>query len=179
MHIEKLSNAWLFQQHTQQTVKKWVQQLRFFYFKRAWGGQANDGDEFQVAFLFTDKQDLIHKVEQLGLTLPTMPNDSQNPLTTTIYSPSKIPQFPDLAQLGHCIVFGHKAFVWVNNYSIHIGISGTKDNNYYEVTEDDFNACLELEKHFEHLDWQKNLDKSLEENVCCLSRIKYPELYEE
>lgn len=59
MQIERLSDKWLFEQHAKSTIRAWIRQLRYFYFKRAWGGHANDGDEFQVAFTYTDRQDLI------------------------------------------------------------------------------------------------------------------------
>ena len=186
MQIEKLSDNWLFEQHAQRTIRAWLRQLRYFYFKRAWGGHANDGDEFQVAFSFTDRQDLINKVGQLGLTLNTIPEDFPKPAIGQPYPAGEynkfkheIKQFTDLEQPGHSIIFGHKAFIWVQDHSIHITISGTRDDNRYEVTEDDLNVCIELEKHFDNLGWAKTIDKSLEKSVCCLSQAKYPELYGE
>lgn len=186
MQLEKLSDNWLFQRHDQRKIKAWLRQLRYFYFKRAWGGHANDGDEFQAAFSFTDRQDLINKGGQLGLTLNTIPEDFPRPVTGQPYTAdeydkfkNEIKQFTDLEQPGHAVIFGHKAFIWVHNHSIHITISGTLDNNRYEVTEDDLNVCIELEKQFDRLGWKKTVDKSLEESVCCISQAKYPELYEE
>jgi len=64
MQIEKLSDNWLFERHSKQTIREWLGQLRYYYFKRAWGGHANDGDEFQAAFAFTDRQDLQYKIGQ-------------------------------------------------------------------------------------------------------------------
>ena len=186
MQIEKLSDNWLFERHAQSTIRAWLRQLRYFYFKRAWGGHANDGDEFQVAFSFTDRQDLINKVGQLGLTLNTIPEDLPRPAIGQPYPAdeynkfkNEIKQFTDLEQPGHSIIFGHKAFIWVQDHSIHITISGTRDDNRYEVTEDDFNVCIQLEKHFDNLGWAKTIDKSLEKSVCCISQAKYPELYGE
>lgn len=186
MQIEKLSDNWLFERHAQRTIRAWLRQLRYFYFKRAWGGHANDGDEFQVAFSFTDRQDLINKVGQLGLTLNTIPEDLPKPAIGQPYPTdeynkfkNEIKQFIDLEQPGHSIIFEHKAFIWVHDHSIHISISGTRDDNRYEVTEDDFNVCIQLEKQFDNLGWAKTIDKSLEESVCCLSQAKYPELYGE
>lgn len=184
MQIDKLSDKWLFERHAKQTIRAWLRQLRYFYFKRAWGGQANDGDEFQTAFLFTDKPDLIHKLGQLGLTLNTIPDNFPAPVigqpnTADEFEKfkNKIKKFPDLAQPGHSTIFGYKVFIWVHDNSIHITLSGTKDNNHYEVTEEDFKICLELEKHFDRLGWLAIIDQSLEKSVCCISQAKYPELY--
>jgi|LakMenEpi03Aug12_release.lakeMendotaPanAssembly.Ray.scaffolds.fasta_scaffold11422_2 hypothetical protein len=186
MQIEKLSDNWLFERHSKQTIREWLRQLRYFYFKRAWGGHANDGDEFQVAFAFTDRQDLLNKIGQLGLTLNTIPDDFPRPIIGKPYPAdeynkfkNEIKQFTGLEQPGHSVIFGHKAFVWVNDNSIQITISGTRDDNRYEVTGDDLNVCIELEKQFDNLVWQKIIDKSLEKSVCCISQTKYPELYGE
>ena len=186
MQQEKLSDNWLFERHSKQTLRAWLKQLRYFYYKRAWGGHANDGDEFQVAFAFSDRSDLLYKMGQLGLTLNTIPDDFPRPVighsyTVEEYTKFKIEikQFTDLEQPGHSIIFGNKAFVWVYDNSIKITISGTRDDNCYEVTEDDLKVCIELEKEFDKLGWQTIIDKSLEKSVCCISQTKYPELYRE
>jgi hypothetical protein len=184
MQIEKLSDNWLFERHSKQTIREWLSKLRYFYFKRAWGGHANDGDEFQIGFSFTDRQDLIYKIGQLGLTLNTIPNDFPRPVIGQPYTAeeyrefkSEIKPFSDLEQPGHSIIFGHKAFIWVHDNSIRITISGTRDNNLYEVTEDDLKVCIELEKQFDYLGWLNIIDRSLEKSVCCISQTKYPQLY--
>lgn len=183
MQIERLSDKWLFERHAKSTIRAWIRQLRYFYFKRAWGGHANDGDEFQVAFTFTDRQDLIHKFGQLGLTLNTIPEDFPRPVIGPADEyhklKNRINPFTDLEQPGHSLIFGHKAFIWVHEYSIHITVSGTQDDNRYEVTEDDLKVCVDLEKQFDHLGWQQNIDHSLDNHVCCISQTKYPELYAE
>jgi hypothetical protein len=186
MQIEKLPDSWLFELHSKQTIRAWVRQLRYFYYKRAWGGHANDGDEFQVAFSYSDRQDLINKIGQLGLILNTIPDDFPRPVKHQPYTAEEfnkfkigIEQFTDLEQPGHSMIFGFKAHIWVRQNSFLITISGTRDDNFYEVTEDDLKVCIELEKQFVHLGWHKYLDKSLEKSVCCISQTKYPELYGE
>jgi hypothetical protein len=186
MQINKLSDNWLFERHSKQTIREWLSQLRYFYYKRAWGGHANDGDEFQVAFAFMDRQDLLNKITQLGLALKSIPDDFPRPVIGQPYPADeynilkiKIKQFTDLEQPGYTIIFGNKVFVWVYDYSIQITISGTKDDNRYEVTEDDLKVCIELEKQFDNLGWQKIIDNSLEKSICCISKTRYPELYGE
>lgn len=184
MQIEKLSDNYLFEKHSEQTIIKWLRQLQYFCFKRAWGGHANDGDQFQVAFLYSDRQDLLNKITQLGLNLNIIPYDFPRPIIGKSYSveelnkfKSEINNFTDLEQPGRSIILGHKVFIWINDNSILITISGTQDGNYYEVTEEDFEVCLELEKHFDSLGWQKIIDKSLETNICYICQTRYPELY--
>lgn len=185
MQTEKLSDIWLFELHSKLKIKEWLKEFRYFYYKRAWGGHAGDGDEFQVAFLFTGLQDLKDKMGQLGFTLNTIPSDFPRPVMGQAYTAeeynkfkNKIPAFDGFEQPGHILIFGHKAFIWVQSGSIHITVSGTRDGNRYEVSGDDFKVCVELEKHFDSLGFQKIVDRSLEESVCCISQTRYPELYE-
>lgn len=184
MQMDKLTENWLFERHSKETISEWIKQLRFFYFKRAWGGHANDGDEFQTAFTFTNRKNLISKLGKLGLVLNSIPADFSKPISGKSYPSdefkkfkNEIEQYKDLEQPGHTKIFNHKAFVWIHRYSIHITVSGSRDNNNYEVSEDDFKVCLELEKQFDNLGWKNSIDKSLTKNVCCISQKKYPELY--
>ena len=184
MQFEKLSDDWLFERHSKKTIREWLQQLRYFYFKRAWGGHANDGDEFQVAFTFTDRQDLIDKFGQLGLALHTIPDDFPRPVIGQSYPvaefekfKNEIKSYPGLEQPGHSIVFGYKTFIWVYDNSFQLSISGTRDDNRYEVSEDDLRVCLDLEKRFDKLVWKSIVDDSLEKSVCCISQTKYPDLF--
>lgn len=184
MELDKLSENWLFRQHSKHTIREWVRQLRYFYFKRAWGGHANDGDDFQVGFIFSNKDDLVNKIGLLGLALNSIPETHPRPVLGQLYSTAEFEKFkseiqiyPDLEQPGRSVIYGFKTFIWVNENSIKISISGTKDNNRYEVSEEDFIVCLELEKHFDKLGWQNVHDKSLEKDICCISRSRYPELF--
>jgi len=184
MQIDKLSDNWLYKKHSKQTISEWLRQLRYFYFKRAWGGHANDGDEFQVAFIFSDRDDLVYKMQLLGITLNIIPDDFPKPIIGKSYTmaefekfKSEIERFPNLEQPGHSTIFGRKVFIRIFENSIKISIAGTKDNNRYEVTNEDFLVCLELETQFDNLGWQNIIDKSLEKSVCCVSQSKYPELY--
>ena len=151
MQADKLSSDWLFRRHPEQTVKGWLRQLRYFYFVRAWGGHANDADAFEVGFLFNDRQDMMHKLAQLGFT-------TDKP--------------------GRSILFGYSAYVSVFGSTIKITVADTKRDTPYEVSDYDFQVCLALEKEFDKLGWQPIIDRKIEESICCISRTKYPELYD-
>lgn len=184
--MEKYSDGWLFQKHSKQELKDWLQKLKYFYFKRAWGGHANDGDLFEVAFSYNDRQDLLYKIGQIGLTLNTIPDNFPKPVIGQAYSweeynkfKSEIDEFNDLEQPGHSIIFEIIAFITVRNKLIHFTISGSADDNPYEVTEDDLKKCIILEQHFDTLGWQNFKDKSMEKNFNYISKTIYPELYED
>ena len=55
MQIDKLSDNCLFERHSKPTIREWLRQLRYFYFKRAWGGHANETNFKSHFHLQTDK----------------------------------------------------------------------------------------------------------------------------
>ena len=108
MQIDKLSPEWVFQQHARPVVKRWLSQLQYFYFMRAWGGHANDGDSFKTAFLFSGRNGLAAIMEQLGIKLNTIPANYPEPVLGKSYSPDefsifkhRIATFNDLEQPGY------------------------------------------------------------------------------
>ncbi len=186
MEIDKLTDNRLFERHSKPTVKEWLRQLDYFYFIRAWGGHANDGDAFKVEFVYSDRLDLINKLGQIGITLNIIPDDFPRPIIGQSYPSAEFEKFKteiknqkNLEQPSHSIIFGHKAFIWVSANTFRIEIAGTKDNNLYEVTEEDFQVCIGLEKQFQKLGWHQLVDKTIEQNICCISKTKYPELFGE
>jgi len=184
MSTAKLSETWIFEQHPKEEIQRWINQLHYFEFKRAWGGHANDGDEFKVAFSFEDEKDLLYKLNQIGITVNTIPDNYPRAIIGKSYSyeefkvfKSEILGFPNLEQPGGSQkVFGEQVFIWVNgNHYFEVTVSGSKDGNYFDVTEEDFDKCLRLEKEFDLLGWKKGSGNK--ESVCVLSKEKYPELY--
>ena len=76
-------------------------------------------------------------------------------------------------------IFGFKTFIWVYDGAIQISVSSTKDDNPYEISEVDFDICLQLEKNFTELGWQNLIDRKIEQSILCISKSKYPELFED
>ena len=184
MEIENLQDGWLFQRHSKQLLSEWVKQLRYFHFIRAWGGHANDGDSFKAAFNYEGRQDLVDRLEQLGVTLEIIPDNYPRLVIGQPYPYEEFEKFKseirgheDLEQPKYRVVFGHSVFIWVSENGIEISVSGTKDGDRYEVSSADFDVCLNLEKDFDGLGWMKFLDKTIEQNVCCISPSRYPELF--
>jgi hypothetical protein len=155
---EKLSPDWLFQRHPEPVVRRWVQGLRYFHFTRAWGGQANDGDSFEVRFPIRDWNDLRAKLADLKVPLSGRGLD-------------------DFEQPSWCIVTGRSVFVYVEGGSLLLAVSGAADGDRYEVSEEDFRACQEIERLLERLPWAQQQDGRCEANMCCISRERYPELF--
>ncbi|QJD97315.1 hypothetical protein HH214_16285 [Mucilaginibacter robiniae] len=181
---DKLSKTYLFERHTQQQVTGWAARLHYFYFFRAWGGHANDGDEFTAGISYTDKEVLKYKLIQLGFTLRSITADDPQPewgksYPGTEFAKFKIPisHFPELEQPGHVVIDEVPVFVWVTPQIIQFSVSGLADGNRYEVSQADFDACLKLEKLFDQLVWQSFKDERITQSAQCISTTRYPELF--
>lgn len=182
--MEKRPDWYMFERHSKETIARWARRLHYFYFVRAWGGHANDGDEFRAGILFKNRQDLEDKLGQLGILPGLISQNDPQPITGQAYSASQFGsfklaahQFPDMEQPGRSLIAGQYVYVSIGSTAINFSVSGTADNNSYEVSEADFEVCLKIEEIFEHLNWQSFKDESFEINSSCVSKASYPEFY--
>lgn len=69
MNLDKISEERLFQNNTKDEIKNWCQNLQYFHYMRARGGHNCEGDSFSVYFKYNDKDDLITKLNLIGIEL--------------------------------------------------------------------------------------------------------------
>lgn len=155
MIIDKLSDEWLFQDHSKETIKRWLSELKCFYFIRAWGGHANDGDCFKTQLIYKDQKDLTEKLKKL----------------------LKKSSYDKKSQPGHQKLWGQKVFVWISKESIELSVFNSKGDDPYGVSEEDFKVCKKIEERMHKLGLHSQLDRRIEKSPCCISQSKYPELY--
>lgn len=185
MNLDKISEERLFQNNTKEEVMRWSQNLQYFHYMRSRGGHNCEGDSFCVYFKYTDREDLINKLQQIGVTLNKLEEgfiafdpfesysiDDLDKLKITIAHLS------DLEQPQYVEVFGYKAHIWVISGRFEISISGTKDGQTYKVSEEDFQVCQSLETEFDKLGWSAILDEEIKQQIHCVSKEMYPELFE-
>ena len=184
MQIEKFQDKWLFQRHSKDEVKKWVKQLRYFYFERAWAGHNNDNYRFVASFRYNFKEDLLDKLHRLGIEVNVLPPDTPRPIVGVSYPAEEfwkfkisVRRFPDLEQPGITTINSLPCHIYIDDTSFQISVSGTKDGNVYEVTAEDLKVCKHLEAFFDTLDLERERDFEIEKDAACISRNKYPELF--
>lgn len=184
MELDKVEEEKLFANHTKEELSRWCKGLKYFHYLRARQGHNCEGDSFAAHFKYTDREDLLGKMSQLGVSLNLLPKDALlfDPFGSyNIDNLDKIkypiPGCDDLEQPQDVVVFGHQVYMWMQKNIFEISIAGTDTNSAYHVSEKDFQVCLELEKEFEKLGWEAFLDEGIVSLPHCISKEKYPELY--
>jgi len=185
MNLDKISDERLFQNNTKEELIHWCPNLRYFYYMRARGGHNCEGDSFCVYFKYNDLEDLTAKLDRIGVKLNKVPEGSIvfDPFESYSFEDLDklkitIARFSNLEQPQHTKIFGYKVHIWVLNNRFEILVSGTKQGQTYKVSDDDFRVCLDLEKHFDKLGWKPILDDDITNQPHCISKEKYPELFE-
>lgn len=182
--MDKISEEKLFQNNTKEDIKYWCRNLQYFHYMRARGGHNCEGDSFSAYFKYDGLEDLKNKLSKLDVTLNKLSEGqiSFDPFASySIDDLDKIritiPDFNDFEQPQYVEIYEHKAHIWVMPGRFEISISGTKDDQIYKVSGDDFYVCRLLEAQFDNLEWKSILDEEIKAQSHCISKEKYPELF--
>ena len=137
---------YLFESHSEATLREWAKRLHMFRFFRAFGGHANDGDSLDVAFAYKDTAELKQFFSHLRIHLIEYSSPPPQPVLGISYPGDVYETFPSLipgtliAQPKHCMLFGHKVFVWCTSEVIKLSIASG-----YRVEPSDVTSAEALE----------------------------------
>lgn len=184
MSLERLTDEYLFQTNTIDELKRWCPALHFFHYLRARGGHNCEGDSFYVSFLYRDFEDLSKKLSEIGVTLNKIPEGSIpfNPMERySLYDLDRlknvIPTAKEWEQPEFATINGHKIALWVMPNNFTLSIAGNDQENMYQISEEDFTVAQAVEKIFSQLGWPAYLDNNIKQEVNCISRERYPEIF--
>jgi hypothetical protein len=99
------------------------------------GGHANDYDTFEAWIRYHSREDLLTKMEKLGIVLKTQ---AEARLETGKKSLFTISAFPDLVYPGSIYIDEVRCYVRIDETYISFVIVGTGSNNSYSLTTADF-----------------------------------------
>jgi len=117
--MENRQTRYLFETVSPETLRHWVQRLRYFRFLRAVGGHANDGDSLNAALRYEGEADLWSLLTALRIALDaSSENPSHQDAEASSLRPSYVPQTAMLRQPGHCKIGGSDVFPWCSASSI-------------------------------------------------------------
>lgn len=151
-------------------LKKWLKELKYFNVVTTPGGLLYDGSRFETWISYVDVKDLVYKLKKLGVEIDTngIPLDSKEIESFTMIRKRLQPR----QYLDGCLVFVSITGV------IEFSVSGTKDENFYEVSEEDFKVCRKVEALFDQLNWQRFKSNEIKESKYCISSSRYAYLLE-
>lgn len=140
-------HQYLFEAHSEGTLRDWAGRLSFFRFFRAYGGHANDGDSLDVAYRYDSIQQLRDFLAFLDLAPVEHPERPPQPAAGVAYLGDEYARFasliPDtewIEQPGHCEIAGHRAFIWCTGEQIRLSLASG-----YVVSESDVASAEALE----------------------------------
>lgn len=140
--------AYLFEVHSEETLRAWARRLQLFRFCRAYGGHANDGDSLLVAYAYRSESELRGFFDAFGLSLVAHSAAPPQAEPNVSYSleeyrkfPSLIPRTTWLQQPGHCQIAQQAVFAWCSGEQIQLSIS-----HGYDVTEADVQRAEHVEQ---------------------------------
>lgn len=182
---QKLSDSYLFKRHPSSTIKNWANNLKFGFYKRAWGGHANDGDEFGIWLKYNSKEELFQILEGFNIPLKRIPYNFPKAIQNQSYSSeefekfkNEIKDFPEYEQPSLISISSVPCFCWIENGKFSLSLAGAEDGNRYEVTETDFKNCLNLERTIEKANLESFISNEYQDRVTHISPKHYPELFE-
>lgn len=143
-----LWQQYLFENHSEAQLREWVVRLRLFRFCRAYGGHANDGDSLEVAFPYSNVEELRAFFTQLNIALVEYDSQPEQPEAGKAYRVDVFQQFASLIpgarwieQPGHCKIAGRDVFAWCDGNEVRITIAAN-----YLVTEEQILSAQDVEK---------------------------------
>ncbi len=182
---EKYPDEYLFETHSKNQIKKWTSTLKYGFFKRAWGGHAGDGDEFGIWLKYKNQTELFDILKTLGVKLKIISKNQPRPIQGKSYMGEEFQKFktaikdyPEFEQPLHTKIHLIPCFIWIENEIIAITFSGAKDGNLYQVSKEDFENCLQVEKIITDVNLKKYVSTDYEKSIMYISKNKYPELFD-
>ena len=116
-----------------------------------------------------------------GIKLQEIPLSFPKPIPNKEYSWSEfekfkneIKDFPKYEQPSHCEIDNIPIRVWIENKKIDFTFSGS--SKAYEVSESDYKNCLHFEKIIAKENLLQKVNRDIESNIGCITKMKYPEL---
>lgn len=119
---------YLFEAHSEATLRDWASRLRVFRFCRAFGGHANDRDSLAVSYAFDDEPALEAFFGAIGVGLVRHATMPPQPVIGQSYRGDEFPRFVPMIpgtlfeQPRRCRVAGQSVFIYCRPNRIDLGI---------------------------------------------------------
>lgn len=75
------------------------------------------------------------------------------------------------------MIENNKCWVAIRGTKVEFSVFGA-NGNLYEVSQKDYESCKKIEAFFDKYDLHKNINLDIENQINCISKKNYPELFE-
>jgi hypothetical protein len=138
MSEESRWQSYLYETHSEPTLRSWCRSLKYFRFCRAYGGHANDGDQLLLAIRLLSEHDLFEIFSALGIPIE---RTTQREPRSVLFAPPEVARLPPkipttdipwFFQPSHCHVAGRSVHAWVRTGRLELSVADTQSP--YDVT---------------------------------------------
>lgn len=173
----KFSKKWIKKRHSINEIRMWLSELEFFRYFRAFGGHMNDGDTFKMCFKFNKIDELIIIMESLNFQIRKATINIENEYDIISSEYEKVEEYPDFIKPGIQESINVNWFLWIDKNQLIISIAGTGTENNFDVTENDFKKCQEMEFLIKKKKLTDKIDKHFNHKSGCISVENYPHIF--
>lgn len=166
--MHKYSETYLFNLNEKDDIHKWITQLKYFVFERAFGGHANDADELSTLIRFDSIEDLYEIAKKLEIDLTN--------INTEIKVKISEEKLDSSCFLGHQLIIGFRWGIFVSNKAI---VIYALNSHPYCVSNVDYEACKQFElKLLENKLENKVPTEKLKERPRAITIDRYKEYFD-
>ncbi|WP_306476573.1 hypothetical protein [Methyloversatilis sp.] len=170
-------HQYLFESHSEATLRSWAKRLQKFRFCRAYGGHVGGGDTLKVCYVYNDVSDIQSFFTAVGVPLVVHAKRPAEPEVGVSYRGDVFASFPHLIagtswveQPRQCLIAGQTVFAWCEGNRITLSIS-----TGYEVTESNVEEAGIVERALEEVPLSL-LDPPVNSRNCVCPKF-YPEYF--
>ncbi|MCC5814996.1 MAG: hypothetical protein JJT78_09585 [Leptospira sp.] len=165
--------------HTAEKLVEFASRLRYFYlFGSFFSGHAEFYEMVECRILFSNEDDLHHKLSKLVDLIPVGNLDQIQDYPP----PSPMESLPEFLNPGKTQIKNlplQQTFVYISEGDgfFTISLHGDGKNDYWGVNENTIKNANLFEKHLENIGLADSVDHSIASHFNCISRVNFPEAF--
>lgn len=170
---------YLYETHSEDTLRQWAKQMRLFRFVRAIGGHANDDEQLQLRFRLKGDAAIEDFCNAIGIKLKRFSVEPPQPVYGVSYPIEEFEKFPFLIpntlwleQPGRCKISGNPVYVWFFDNSARITIA----NDGFDVNELDVVRATQIEDALTPIRFER-IDPPVDWKHCICPKY-YPDFFD-
>ena len=184
LKFPKLEIDSIFESYDKEKLLLQIQKLKYFCFLRGrLNSYVTDGDEIIIHIEYCSKEELITKLEFLGVKIKILkPNDEISygkswPECLNYPTPSR--PYPEIAEPAIQTIFGEKVSIYISDNYFSMSVINSDQEKWFLVNNKQILSAIKIENELENINLAKySTTKGQTEFGRFINRYHYPELVE-